>query len=232
METIKILMVDDEFEYAELTKEYLEAKGMFVKYLSRPELVLNALDTESFDVCLLDVRMPNIDGFTLAAEIKSKDENMPIIFLTGQSLKEHKIKGFQIGADDYITKPYSLEELHLRLVALMRRYKSTHTKQLDTQQAISIGNYTLNFQHRELAFSSHIQRLSSIEVKLLFLLMKYKESHLKREVALQEIWGEDDYYKAKSMNVYITKLRHYLKEDTRIEILNVHGEGYKLVVKS
>lgn len=232
MDSIKVLMVDDEFEYAELTKEYLEAKGVFVRYISRPELVLRVLEEESFDICLLDVKMPNKDGFTLAEEIKEKDENMPIIFLTGQTLKEHKIKGFQIGADDYITKPYSLEELYLRLVAIMRRYKVAYSKHIENQDAILIGNYTLHTQNRQLNFVSHTQRLSAIEAKLLFLLVKYKESHLKREVALLEIWGEDDYYKAKSMNVYITKLRHYLKEDKRIEILNVHGEGYKLLIKS
>lgn len=228
---MKILMIDDEFEYAELTQEYLEAKGAYVKYSARPELALSLLQAESFDICLLDVKMPQKDGFTLAEEIKAIDENMPIVFLTGQSLKEHKIKGLQIGADDYITKPYSLEELYLRLSAITRRYKSTYNKLNEKDNSFALGNYTFSPESRELKINDALIRLSAIEGKLLHLLILHKNDVLKREFALQNIWGEDDYYKGKSMNVYITKIRQYLKHDTSIEILNVHGEGYKLVVK-
>lgn len=229
---MKILMIDDEFEYAELTKEYLEAKGAYVKYSSRSDLALALLKEESFDICLLDVKMPLKDGFTLAEEIKALDENMPIVFLTGQSLKENKIRGLQIGADDYITKPYSLEELFLRLTAIMRRYKSSYNKLSEKTNEMQIGNYHFFAESRELKLLEETIRLSAIEAKLLQLLYLHKNDVLKREVALQSIWGEDDYYKAKSMNVYITKLRHYLKSDTNIEILNVHGEGYRLIVKN
>lgn len=228
---MKILMIDDEFEYAELTKEYLEAKGAYIKYSPRPDLALALLQAESFDICLLDVKMPLKDGFTLAEEIKALDENMPIVFLTGQTLKENKIKGLQIGADDYITKPYSLEELYLRLVAIMRRYKSSYNKLVEKTNMLQIGNYQFFLESRELKIHDENTRLSAIEAKLLHLLLLHKNDMLKREVALQSIWGDDDYYKAKSMNVYITKLRQYLKSDSNIEILNVHGEGYRLVVK-
>lgn len=228
---MKILMIDDEFEYAELTKEYLEAKGAYVKYSPRPDLALAMLKAESFDICLLDVKMPIKDGFTLAEEIKALDENLPIVFLTGQTLKENKIKGLQIGADDYITKPYSLEELYLRLVAIMRRYKSSYNKSVEKTNVAQIGKYQFFPESRELNLIEEKIKLSAIEAKLLHLLFLHKENGLKRELALQSIWGEDDYYKAKSMNVYITKLRQYLKSDTNIEILNVHGEGYRLVVK-
>ncbi len=224
-------MIDDEFEYAELTKEYLEAKGAYVKYSPRPDLALAMLKAESFDICLLDVKMPIKDGFTLAEEIKALDENLPIVFLTGQTLKENKIKGLQIGADDYITKPYSLEELYLRLVAIMRRYKSSYNKSVEKTNVAQIGKYQFFPESRELNLIEEKIKLSAIEAKLLHLLFLHKENGLKRELALQSIWGEDDYYKAKSMNVYITKLRQYLKSDTNIEILNVHGEGYRLVVK-
>lgn len=224
-------MIDDEFEYAELTQEYLEAKGMFVKYMHNPKLVLEMLEKESFDICLLDVKMPGMDGFSLAEKIREKDEELPFIFLTGQTLKEHKIRGLQLGADDYITKPYSLEELYLRLIAIMRRYKMAYNRKLEQTELIYFGRFSFAPHSRQLNLVPDSIRLSSIESKLLILLVKYKNSVLKREEALTEVWGEDDYYKAKSMNVYITKLRSYLKSDPNIEILSVHGEGYSLVVK-
>ncbi|MFN0203289.1 MAG: response regulator transcription factor [Bacteroidia bacterium] len=228
--TMKILMIDDEFEYAELTQEYLEAKGASVCYTPYPEKALELLHAEGFDICLLDVKMPRKDGFTLAEEIKQLDENMPLVFLTGQSQKEHKIKGLQLGADDYITKPYSLEELYLRLTAIMRRYKISQPKSTEKNHLLQIGTYTFNAQSRELQHETNNIRLSAIEAKLLELLIKNKNEVLKRDFALQNIWGSDDYYKTKSMNVYVTKLRQYLKADANLEILNVHGEGYKLVV--
>lgn len=226
---MKILMIDDEFEYAELTQEYLEAKGAIVCYTPYPEKALALLHSEGFDICLLDVKMPRKDGFTLAEEIKQLDENMPLVFLTGQSQKEHKIKGLQLGADDYITKPYSLEELYLRLTAIMRRYKVSQLKSTEKNHLLPIGTYTFNAQNRELQHETNTIRLSAIEAKLLELLIKNKNEVLKRDFALQNIWGSDDYYKTKSMNVYVTKLRQYLKADESLEILNVHGEGYKLV---
>lgn len=224
-----ILFVDDERQFSVMVVEYLEAKGFSLTLKHSAEEGLSSFKSNDFDLCIFDVRMPIKDGFRLAEEVRALDENIPIIFLTGQTQKEDRIKGLMIGADDYITKPFSMEELFLRIKVILKRVSKQEKK---SRERYTIGKYNFDAVTRELVFQGNNPvKLSAIESKLLELFCEHINDLVQRDFALNRIWKDEDYLKGRSLNVYVSKLRSYLKEDEQIEILNVHGSGYRLVVK-
>ncbi|MCB0533351.1 MAG: response regulator transcription factor [Lewinellaceae bacterium] len=224
-----ILFVDDEMQFSAMVAEYLQEKGFEVILKHNATDGLTAFRTMRADCCILDVKMPFKDGFSLAADIRDLDEQVPIIFLTGQTNREDRIKGLTIGADDYVTKPFSMEELYLRIKAVLRR---VGYQEETREQAFILGQYSFDPISRELVFDGDQPiRLSAMESKLLQVFFKHKNKLVTRDFVLAKVWQDDDQLKSRSLNVYITKLRNYLKQDPSIEILNAHGEGYKLVVK-
>ena len=225
-----ILFVDDERQFSSMTAEYLEAKGYSLRMEHSGDGGLQAFRTGQFDLCILDVKMPMKDGFTLAGEIRELDPHVPIIFLTGQTDKEDRIKGLSIGGDDYITKPFSLEELALRIENILRRVRIQQVSR-EQSEHFQIGRFHFNPHTRELKLEGDPMGLTGIEAKLLQLFCESEDGMVSRETALKRIWGDDDYLRGRSLNVYVSKLRNYLKQDPNIEILNVHGEGYKMVVR-
>ena len=208
MEDPHLLLIDDEIQYSELTKEYLEIRGFKVTLKHDGEAGLDAFKSGCFDLCILDVKMPKKDGFTLAEEIRELNEEMPIIFLTGQSLKEDKIKGLKIGADDYLTKPFSMEELYLRIRAILKRVNVKEKKK--DVQVFKLGGTEFNEQLRELQVLDKKIKLTSIESKLLKLLFEHENCVLARDVATKHIWGDEEHFRAYSLNVYISKIRKFL----------------------
>lgn len=224
-----ILFVDDEQQFSAMTKEYLEAKGFEVTLKHNADDGLSTFKRKTFQLCIFDVKMPIKDGFALAEEVRGLDEHIPIVFLTGQTQKADRIKGLTIGADDYITKPFSMEELFLRIKAILKRVTVQTSAKLDH---FEIGNYTHDPISRELKIGITVTKLTAIESQLLTLFCEHKNKLLARDFALNRIWQDEDYLKGRSLNVYVSKLRSYLKGDENIEILNVHGEGYRMVVKT
>lgn len=224
----RILFVDDEMQFSAMVAEYLQEKGFEVTLKHSAADGLEAFRQGQFSCCIFDVMMPFKDGFSLAEDVREMNEAIPIIFLTGQSKKEDRIKGLTIGADDYVTKPFSLEELYLRIKAILKRVHVKEEKQL---QQYKVGNFEFDPISRDLTLIGETVRLSAIEAKLLQLFCEHKNNLVKRDFVLNEIWQDDDQLKSRSLNVYITKLRNFLKKDPNIEILNTHGEGYRMVVK-
>jgi DNA-binding response OmpR family regulator len=230
-EKISILLAEDDRNLGNLLREYLEAKGHHVALAANGKEAYDLFAKERFDLCLLDVMMPVKDGFTLAREIRSSDNNIPIVFLTAKSMKEDAIEGFTAGADDYITKPFSMEELLLRITAILRRVKNQTLKQ-NEQNEFKIGKYKFNSTDRRLEMKGKIVELTTKESDLLKLLCLNSNDVLDRNFALRSVWHNDSYFSARSMDVYIAKLRKYLKEDPKVEILNIHGRGFKLLTGS
>jgi DNA-binding response OmpR family regulator len=225
----KILLVEDDPNLGQILAEYLQLKGFEPMLCADGEEALATYKKNQFDLCLLDIMMPKKDGFTVAREIRSIDKKLPIIFLTAKTLKEDTLEGFRIGADDYITKPFSMEELLLRINAVLRRSFSGEN---EDQKEFSIGNFTFNFNDQTLTHGNESMRLTTKEAHLLKLLCLNKNNTLNRSAALKMIWGDDSYFNARSMDVYITKLRKYLKNDEKINIMTVHGEGFKLIERT
>lgn len=226
-EKIKILLCEDDENLGMLLREYLQAKGYDTELCSDGQAGLTAFNNTNFDICILDVMMPVKDGFTLAKEIKQINQEMPIVFLTAKTLKEDVLTGLKIGADDYITKPFSMEELTLRIEAIIRRVQG---KRMNENSIVNIGNYVYDTQKQLLTNNGKSIKLTTKESELLTLLYKHANEILERDYTLKAIWADDNYFNARSMDVYITKLRKILKDDNRIEIINVHGKGYKLVI--
>lgn len=224
---VKILLAEDDRNLGNLLREYLEAKGYSAKLASNGKDAYNFFAKEKFDLCLLDVMMPVKDGFTLAREIRTSDKNIPIVFLTAKSMKEDVIEGFSVGGDDYIAKPFSMEELLLRINAILRRTKNQSQKNSE-QTEFKIGKYKFDFTQRTLKIKDTQVELTTKESDLLKLLCLHANDVLDRNFALRTVWQTDSYFAARSMDVYITKLRKYLKEDSKVEILNIHGKGFKL----
>ena len=222
-----ILLVEDDPNLSLVLQDYLEMLGYHTELAKDGEMGLQTYNTGKFDLCILDVMMPKIDGFSLAGEIRHRNAEIPIIFLTAKSLKEDRIKGFQKGCDDYITKPFSTEELSLRIEAILRRCKQ---QEVSKEVTFGIGNYQFDSTNMILILNQEQQKLTKKEAELLRLLCLNKNKLLSRERALKSIWGDDDYFIGRSMDVFITKLRKYLKGDPRISITNVHGTGFKLEV--
>lgn len=225
----KILLAEDDPNLGKLLQEYLDAKGYVTALATNGKEGFDLFRKGSFDLCLLDVMMPVKDGYTLAKEIRTVNKDIPIVFLTAKSMKEDTIEGFNAGADDYMTKPFSMEELLLRLKAILRRTKVGAINMEQTQ--FTIGDYTYDYTRQMLDFGNKPQKLTSKEADLLRLLALHKNEVLDRSFALNTIWGDDSYFNSRSMDVYIAKLRKYLKDDTTVEIMNIHGRGFRLIAK-
>lgn len=225
----KILLAEDDLNLGKILKPYLEAKNFEVDLHTNGQDALMAFQKNEFDLVVLDVMMPVMDGFTAAENIRKTDKNIPIIFLTAKSLEEDKLKGFNLGADDYITKPFNMEILLARINAILRR--TLDEEEGDSKDQFTIGKYHFDYIHQELSLGKNKQKLTSKESELLKLLCQHENETMDRRIALNRIWKDDSYYNARSMDVYITKLRKYLKEDSNIQIINVHGIGFKLLTK-
>ncbi|MAZ92847.1 MAG: response regulator transcription factor [Bacteroidales bacterium] len=228
MENIRILLAEDDKNLGTILKAYLEAKNYPTLLCQDGKEAYEAFKREEFDFCVLDIMMPEMDGFTLAKKIKKIDNNIPILFLSAKAMQEDKKQGFEIGADDYLTKPFSMEELIFRINAIVRRSKTKEISNSPTE--FRFGKYTFEYNRQMLSTSDSEQKLTSKEAELLKLLCENMNNVLDRTVALNKIWFDDSYFNARSMDVYITKLRKYLKSDTSVELINVHGVGFKLVV--
>lgn len=226
-----ILLVEDDQNLGFVLKDYLELTGYYVELCNDGKSGLEALNENPFDLCILDIMIPVMDGFSVAKEIRKKDEKIPIVFLTAKNMEEDKIHGFKLGADDYITKPFSTEELNMRISAILRRSQTSLVKE-ETEDVFELGIYAFDYKSQILSSSKSERRLTNKEAEVLRLLCIYKNKILRRDIALKEIWGEDDYFMGRSMDVYIAKLRKFLKEDKRISITNIHGRGFILEIKS
>jgi DNA-binding response OmpR family regulator len=229
----KILLVEDDPNLGTLLQDYLQLKGKFEVVLCVDgEEGIRAFNKQSFDLCILDVMMPKKDGFTLGKEIRKVNEQVPIIFATAKSMMEDKASAYDLGGDDYITKPFRIEELLLRINALLKRVSAN--KEQEEKEAVptqfQIGDYMFDFTTQLIWFNGQQQKLSTKEAELLQLLCLKKNSVLTREEALLRIWHDDNYFNGRSMDVFLSKLRKYLREDPKVEIINVHGKGYKLLV--
>jgi DNA-binding response OmpR family regulator len=228
-EELKVLLAEDDKNLGAVLKAYLEAKGYHTTLCINGKEAFDIFNKKKIDFCILDVMMPVKDGFTLAQEIRRLDKQIPILFLTAKSLQEDKIKGFELGGDDYLTKPFSMEELLMRMKAILRRVNEGLDR--ENKAAIyTIGKLTFDYNRQMLHTPGGEIKLTSKEAELLRLLSENSNDVLDRSVALNRIWQDDSYFNARSMDVYITKLRKYLKEDPAVELLNVHGIGFKLVL--
>ena len=229
MKKIKILLAEDDVNLGSLLQQYLEAKDFDTNLYADGEEAYKAYMQNDFDLCILDVMMPKRDGFELAKSFKTINDSVPIIFLTAKVLKEDVLKGFKIGADDYITKPFNMEELLYRIEAVLRRFGR---ETVEEQFVFQIGtiHFDSNSQILKVEDNDDLIKLTSKESDLLKLLCQYQNSVMRRDFALKAIWGVDNYFNARSMDVYITKLRKLLLADSNIKIINKHGEGYKLIV--
>ena len=223
---LKILLCEDDENLGMLLREYLQAKGFVAELCADGEAGFKAFLKTKFDICVLDVMMPKKDGFTLAQEIRSANTDVPIIFLTAKTLKEDILEGFKLGADDYITKPFSMEELVFRIEAILRRTKGKKSRESTVYR---LGQFTFDTQKQQLQIGEKQTKLTTKENELLALLCSHSNEILQRDFALKTIWIDDNYFNARSMDVYITKLRKHLKDDPQIEIINIHGKGYKLI---
>jgi DNA-binding response OmpR family regulator len=227
----RILLVEDDPNLGQILKEYLEVKGFEATLAPDGEAGLEVFNKDQkFDLCIFDVMMPKMDGFTLAEKVRESDVDTPIIFLTAKAMKEDTVQGFKVGADDYVLKPFSMEELMLRIKAILRRTQNSDEAREELQNEFKLGRFVFRFDAQKLIRDDgHEQRLTSKEAALLKMLAARKNRILERSDALTKIWLRDDYFNSRSMDVYITKLRKFLKSDENLKIVNVHGQGFKLV---
>ena len=226
-EAKRILLCEDDENLGMLLSEYLQAKNYEAVLCKDGEEGYKEFLKQKFDICVLDVMMPKKDGFSLCKDIKQINPEIPVVFLTAKALKEDVIDGFKLGADDYITKPFSMEELTYRIDAIMHRVQG---KKKNDEVIVTLGKFTFDRNKQILAIGDDKRKLTTKESELLNILYEHVNDVLPRELALNKIWEDDNRVYARSMDVYITKLRQYLKADPDVEILNVHGEGYKLVL--
>ena len=226
-EKVSILLCEDDENLGMLLREYLQTKGYDCELQPDGEAGFKAFTRRKYDLCVFDVMMPKKDGFTLAADIRSINTDVPIIFLTAKSMKEDILQGFKLGADDYISKPFSMEELLYRIESILRRVRGKKSKDVVTYQ---IGKYHFDAQKQMLEIEGDTKKLTTKESELLSLLAANANNILERNHALKTIWVDDNYFNARSMDVYITKLRKLLKEDNNVAIINIHGKGYKLIM--
>jgi two-component system, OmpR family, response regulator len=227
MKNKKVLLAEDDSNLGTLLKNYLIMKNYETTLSVNGKEALSEFTKESYDICILDIMMPEMDGIKLAGEIRKLRPEIPVIFLTAKNQKEDIIEGFRTGADDYITKPFSMEELIFRIEAILRR---TSERAVPKKEEIyKVGEYTFDTLKQLLTHGDQTIKLTTKESELLELLCRNKNEVLERNFALKAIWIDDNYFNARSMDVYITKLRKYLRKDTNVKILNVHGKGYKLL---
>ncbi|MFW5974853.1 MAG: response regulator transcription factor [Bacteroidota bacterium] len=226
---VKVLLAEDDKNLGNILQNYLVAKGFETDLFPDGKQAWDAFEKETYTMCIIDVMMPVMDGFTLADKIRSRNKEIPILFLTAKSLQEDKLKGFNIGADDYMTKPFSMEELLARMKAILRR--SQEMEQNKEKRLFSIGKFEFDYDRQVLKDGGEERKLTSKESDLLRLLAQHENDTLDRTEALKKIWHDDSYFNARSMDVYIAKLRKYLKSDPNIELINVHGVGFRLLTK-
>lgn len=225
----RILLVEDDVNFGSVLQSFLEMNELTVDLVDDGQNAVSTFKANHYDLCILDVMLPHVDGFTIGAEIKQLKSSTPIIYLTAKNMKEDMIKGYKIGADDYITKPFDSELLIYKIKAILKRTPAVAEPETDELQ---IGRYAFNVKNRTLTFEDGTQtKLSPKEADLLFFLNQNVNNVVDRNLTLEKIWGETGYFTARSMDVYITKLRKYLKSDPSIEITNVHGTGYILGIK-
>ena len=226
-----LLLVEDDPNLGMVLQEYLEIKGFEVVHCADGETALQTALERPFDLGIFDIMLPRKDGFTLAREIREANHHLPIIFLTARGRVEDRIEGFQAGGDDYLTKPFSMEELMLRIHAILKRMKGAAEANAPKETNLfQLGMLSFDFKHRTLSGPEGMQNLTTREAELLRLLAQNQGAVVRRDVALKMIWGDDSYYNARSMDVFISKLRKYLAPDERIRLMNVHGVGYKLLL--
>jgi two-component system, OmpR family, response regulator len=221
-------LVEDDPNFGGVLKSYLEMSNYQVYLVDDGKTALSVFRKEIYSICILDVMLPNLDGFSLAKKIKEIDPDIPLIFLTAKSLKADQIQGYQIGADDYITKPFDSEVLLYKLKAILKRDK---LENIDENEIFELGDYKFDYKLRKIIYKDRAEKLSPKEAELLKMLCLAEDKVLLRNQALKSIWGDDNYFTTRSMDVYMTKLRKYLKNDPRIEIENIHGSGFRLLVK-
>lgn len=223
----KVLLAEDDENLGMLLKEYLNAKGYQTDLFVDGEKAFDGFKNSKYDIVILDVMMPVKDGFSVAKDVRMIDDKVPILFLTAKSMKEDVLGGFSVGADDYMTKPFSIEELQYRIEAILRRTKGAGG--VASQDQFTLGDYSFDATKQILAYKGVDQKLTAKESELLKFLCINRNAVLDRNFALKTIWSDDSYFNARSMDVYITKLRKYLKEDSSIQILNIRGKGFKLI---
>jgi DNA-binding response OmpR family regulator len=223
-----IFLVEDDLSFGAVLKSYLEINDFEVDWVDDGQLALPQFNKGTYDICILDVMLPNVDGFTIGAEIRKINSAVPILFLTAKNLRDDVLKGYKIGADDYISKPFDTEVLIFKLKAILKRGNGTPTKESEFYQ---IGAYRFDFKLRTLECNGSKQKLSPKEAELLKMLCENRNELLPRETALKQIWGDDGYFTARSMDVYLTKLRKLFPDDESVEIRNIHGSGFMLVIK-
>lgn len=218
-----LLYVEDDESLSFVTRDHLELQGYQVTHCPDGTSARKAIAQQDFDLCLLDVMLPETDGFTLAEEIRKQNTDVPILFLTAKSLKEDRLRGLRLGADDYITKPFSIEELILKIEVFLRRSRISSTPPPAEYQ---LGNYLFNHHNLQLTIGENVRRLTQKEADLLRYLIRNKNQVIKRSNILEEVWGENDYFLGRSLDVFISRLRKYLKEDEKIKVENIHGVGF------
>ena len=224
----KLLIVEDDPNLGQILKEYLQMKGYQPMLCTDGEQGLEAFREHQFDFCILDVMMPKKDGFSLAEDIRRDDQQTPLLFLTAKSMKEDAIQGLKIGADDYLTKPFSMEELLLRMEAILRRSQPKTEEESEVNKVYQLGPFSFDPNLQKLQKGDQLISLTARESGLLHLLCKHQNQTLERSIALKALWGDDSYFSARSMDVYIAKLRKHFKEEEAVQILTVTGQGFRL----
>ena len=223
-----IFLVEDDENFGSVLSAYLEMNDFSVTWIKDGKEATSAFKSVDFDICVIDIMLPNVDGFTIAKSIRQTDEQIPLIFLTAKTLKDDVVSGYEIGADDYITKPFDSDVLIYKIKAILKR-DGIRQKNKE-QERFQIGKFLFNYHLRKIESEDNSVKLSPKEAELLKLLSMKKNNVLSRSEALKTIWGDDDYFNARSMDVYITKLRKYLKADPTVSIENIHGSGYRLLI--
>ena len=226
-EKSKLLYVEDDETLSFVTKDNLELHGYEVNHFLDGESAVEAFFNGTYDLCILDVMLPKMDGFAVAEKIRSTDPNVPILFLTAKSMKEDRIHGLRLGADDYSTKPFSIEELILKIEVFLRRKFVS----VSTNDQYKVGNYNFDYRNLILSLNEVDRSLTQKEADLLKMLLDHKNNVVKRSLILEKLWGEDDYFLGRSMDVFISRLRKYLAEDSKIKLDNIHGVGFKLMIE-
>jgi len=232
MKDIRILLAEDDSNLGFVVQDNLKSNGYQVTLCSDGEIALKTFAGEHFDLCILDVMMPKKDGFAVAETIRDVNKEVPIVFLTAKSMQIDKVKGFMLGADDYITKPFDFQEFILRIESILRRTKVLSNTEEEKVDRYSIGAYTFDVKNQVLSHPNEEKRLTKKETRILSFLCEHLNDIAPRELILKSIWGTDDYFSGRSMDVFISKLRKYLSADDNIQINNIHGVGFKLEVKS
>lgn len=225
----RILLAEDDPNLGLLLVDYLESEGFQLTLCANGELALDAFRSQSFDLCLLDVMMPKLDGFSLAAAIRMKNKNVPLLFISAKSLKADKLRGYGLGADDYITKPFDEEELMWKIKAVFRRISSETPS--TGSKLMAIGQYRFDAENQSLTLAGKTRRMTEKESELLSFLVANRNTVVRREEILTNLWGENDYFLGRSLDVFITKIRKYLKDDPSVRIENVFGVGFSLVIE-